>query len=76
LDWKKYANYTPSYKTVKNKTKHHEGYFMDRTFISQNVFFKIFDKSGNKSYGETVIHVSGIYDAIHLMRKGIFSKFG
>ena len=49
---------------------------MDRTFISQNVFFKIFDKSGNMSYGETVIHFSGIYDAIHLMRKGIFSKFG
>ena len=47
LDWKKYIDYKPVYKTEKNKTRHHEGYLMDRTFISQNVFFKLFDKSGN-----------------------------
>ena len=49
---------------------------MDKTFISQNLFFKMYDKNGNKKYGETVIHFKGTYDALHLMRKGIFTKFG
>jgi len=47
LDWKKYIDFRPVYKTEKNKTRHHEGYLMDRTFISQNAFFKLFDESGN-----------------------------
>lgn len=76
MDWYKYKDHRPIYETVKNKSVHHEGYLMDRTFISQNLFFKLFDQNGNKKYGETVIHFSGIYDAIHLMRKGIFTKFG
>jgi hypothetical protein len=62
--------------TEKKSREHHEGYIMDKTFFTQHVFFKMYEKSGDKKYGETVLHFSAYYDAIHLMRKGIFTKFG
>lgn len=49
---------------------------MDKTFFTQHIFFKMYEKSGDYKYGETILHFSAIYDAIHLMRKGIFTKFG
>ena len=45
LDWSKYKQYKPIYKTEKKSREHHEGYKMDKTFFTQHIFFKMYEKT-------------------------------
>ena len=47
LDWSKYKQYKPIYVTEKKSREHHEGYIMDKTFFTQHLFFKMYEKSGD-----------------------------
>ena len=60
--------------TKKQYAVHHEGDLMDRTWMNQSFYFKIFEPSNR--YSVTYFKVELSFDFIHVFRKGIGSQFG
>lgn len=64
----------PHLRTKKRFAVHHHGDVMDRTALYQSLFFKVDEPTGE--YGATYFKVEGILDFIHVLKRGIGSRFG